>query len=109
MQYTSKDGNGNLVYSSLVIKNLRWNGAICVYKSGEFSNIYIGDGSRQGSKLFTPDNLPLLDKEGEEQNEHFEPNPEKEPVVIDPNANMDGDMQDNPDDADNDNMNADDE
>lgn len=91
MQYTKE--SGNVSYSTLVFKNLRWNGSICAFKNGEFANLYIGNGSKLDSILFDTKSLPELDKDSIEQTEQFEPNPEKEPVIEVPkNEDMDGSM-----------------
>lgn len=99
MQYNKPDGNA-VQYSTVVVKNLRWNGFLCASKSGDFVNIYIGDGSRSTSILFYPTSLKQIEKDIKEPKEQSEPNPDKEPVIIQPDTDemgMDGDNMDNED------------
>jgi len=94
MNYNTIGGNGTISYSSVVIKHLRWIGFCCVSKNGNFTNVYIGDGSRLGGILYNPLQVNELVKDPEGEVEHSEPNPDKEPVVIEPNTDMDGNMND---------------
>ena len=104
MTYNTIGGNGTVSYSTIVIKNLIWNGSICAYKNGEFINLYIGDGSRLKGTLYYPLNVNEIEKEAEEQIEHSEPNPDKEPVIEEPKK----DDEDNEEKEENDNENEDD-
>lgn len=81
MQYTSLAGN-NISYSSLLVTNVFWSGAFTVYKLGEFSNIYIGYGNRSFGGLFYPLSPGNIEKDPEGRTEYREPNPDKEPEII---------------------------
>ena len=102
MQYVN--GDNILSYSAVIIKNLRWPGSLCVAKvkiylfikqNKAFVNIYIGDGIKFGGIAFYP-NVPLeIGKESEGFDEYAEPNPDKEPEIIEDDTDeekaLDGD------------------
>lgn len=90
MQYNTIGGNGAISYSTVLIKNLRWNGSYCVARNGSFTNIYIGDGSRLGGVLYSPLQIVEIEKDPIGDIEQSEPNPDKEPVIIEPNTDIDG-------------------
>lgn len=90
MQYTIEAGS--ITYSSVMIKNLRWQGACCVSRKGMFTNVYIGNGNREGGVLFSPVQIGEIEKEPVGEGEFPEPYPDKEPVVVEVNTDMEGDM-----------------
>jgi hypothetical protein len=45
-------------YAINVIKSLRWPGAVTVSKSGEYCNIYIGDGNKREGASYGPTHVP---------------------------------------------------
>jgi hypothetical protein len=88
MQYTLP--NGSIVTnSSLLIHNLNWPGAMTIYKQGEFFNIYIGYGIRSNGNSYYPMTPNLIEQDPEGLTEYKEPNPDKEPEVIEPDSDED--------------------
>jgi hypothetical protein len=41
-----------------VVKSLRWPGAFTVAKTGKYSSIYVGDGTKRGSIAYEPTEPP---------------------------------------------------
>jgi hypothetical protein len=107
MQYTLEAGN--ISYSSVMIKNLRWLGAYCITKKGVFANIYIGNGNREGGILYYPLQINEIELDPVGEIEFSEPNPDKEPVIIEPNTDMEGNDDNMDNDNDNDENNEDDD
>ena len=70
-----------VVHAVVHITNERWPGTHCVWKEGNFCNIYVGFGVKSTDECFCPTQLEKIDKDPEDVNEHSEPNPEKEPVI----------------------------
>lgn len=81
MQYTHPNGS-NISYSSVVIQNINWPGATTVYKQGEFFNIYIGFGNKLNGSTYYPLTPDSIEADPEGLTEYKEPNPDKEPEVI---------------------------
>lgn len=81
MQYTTTQG-GNITYSSLVIKNNFWPGSTTVYRQGEFTTIYLGNGNRQYGSIYYPYKPGEIENDPEGLSEYREPNPDKEPEII---------------------------
>lgn len=81
MQYTTLQGN-NITYSSLIVQNYIWPGATTIYKLGEFNFIYIGTGIRQLGNVYYPFIPGIIEKDPEGRTEFKEPNPDKEPEII---------------------------
>lgn len=96
MQYPGP--NGNITYSSLLIANITWPGSYTVYRQGEFSFIYIGNCIRSNGLNYFPLSPGLILEDPYEKKEFNEPNPDKEPEIIesdtDKEDNMDGNMDD---------------
>ena len=80
MNYIS--GEETVVHAVIHIFNERWPGTHCVWKEGTFCNIYVGFGYKDIGECFNPTQLSKIDRDPEDLNEHKEPNPEKEPVVV---------------------------
>ena len=81
MQYTSLAGN-NITYSTLLIQNYYWPGAYNAYKIGEFSSLYIGFGFRKLGTTYYPYTPLNVEKDPEGLKEYREPNPDKDPEII---------------------------
>lgn len=78
--YNPEDGEeGNVIYAANVIKSLRWPGAYCVAKSGNYMNIYIGYGLKFGDVSYNPTSPPEVMKDPEEKPEQPEPTPLEAP------------------------------
>jgi hypothetical protein len=107
MQYTIE--TGSISYSSIMIKNLRWQGACCVSRKGQFTNVYIGNGNREGGVLFSPLQIMEIEKEPVGEEEFPEPFPDKEPVVVEVNTDDgDGDKDGNDKDMNDEDLNDED-
>lgn len=68
------------------ICNERWPGTHTVWKEGNFCNIYVGFGVKNQDVCFSPSSLEKLDKDTRDVTENAEPNPEKEPVIPEPDS-----------------------
>ena len=77
-----KGEEGAITHAVIHIFNERWPGTHCVWKEGVFCNIYIGFGYKDVGECFYPTQLTKIDKDPADVEEHREPNPEKEPVVV---------------------------
>lgn len=97
MQYNLPSGNGTTTYAAIVIKNMKWPGTTCVWKNGEFANIYVGNGIKFGGPIFIPVEPGLIVDEPEGLDEHIEPNPDKDPVIIESDSDKDPDDMDDAD------------
>lgn len=75
-----------VTHAVIHITNERWPGTHCVWKEGQFCNIYVGFGTKDTGESFYPTQLEKLDKDPEDVEEHPEPNPEKEPVIPEPDS-----------------------
>ena len=75
-----------ITHAIIHIENERWPGTHCVWKEGQFCNIYIGFGIKNVDECYYPTQLEKIDKDPEDVNEHPEPNPEKEPVIPEPDS-----------------------
>lgn len=56
-------------------------------------NVYIGHGVRFGGVLFHPTQVGKIDKDAKGLEEHPEPNPDKEPVIVEPDTEMEGEQK----------------
>lgn len=72
---------GTTSYATLVVKSLRWPGAVTVAKAGKITSIYIGYGLKRGDSSFNPTEPPMVEKDPVDQNEQPEPTPLHEPVA----------------------------
>ena len=70
-----------ITHAVIHIENERWPGTHCVWKEGQFCNIYVGMGIKNVDECYYPTQIEKIDKDPEDVNEHSEPNPEKEPVI----------------------------
>ena len=68
-------GEGTKVYATVVIKSLRWPGAVTVSKSGKFCSIYVGDGLKFGGPSYFPMEPPEVQSDPVDQIEMPEPTP----------------------------------
>ena len=84
MNYVMADNQ--ITHAVIHIENERWPGTHTVWKEGKFCNIYIGFGVKNVDECFYPTQLEKIDKDPEDVNEHSEPNPEKEPVIPEPDS-----------------------
>ena len=85
MVYNKASGDAT-VHAVIHIRNERWPGTNTVWKEGEFCNIYIGFGVKAVDECYYPTQLGKVEKDPEDVNEHPEPNPEKEPVIPEPDT-----------------------
>ena len=79
-------------YAVNVIKSLRWPGAYTVSKSGEYCNIYVGDGLKRGDTSFFPVEPPEVQSDPYDLVENPEPTPLMAPEEP---AEPDTDKEDN--------------
>lgn len=63
---------------------MTWPGAYCVSSSSGWTNIYIGYALKINQTPFQPLGPDDIKDEGEDFNEHSEPNPAKAPVIPPP-------------------------
>ena len=75
-----------ITHAVIHITNQRWPGTHTVWKEGKFCNIYIGFGVKSPDVCYSPDNLDKVDKDTRDVTENPEPNPEKEPVIPEPDS-----------------------
>lgn len=68
-------GEGTKVYATVVLKSLRWPGAVTVSKSGKFCSIYVGDGLKFGGLSYFPTEPPEVQSDPVDQIEMPEPTP----------------------------------
>lgn len=68
-------GEGTKVYATVVIKSLRWPGAVTVSKSGKFCSLYVGDGVKFGGPSYFPTEPPEVQSDPVDQIENPEPTP----------------------------------
>ena len=73
-----------VVHAVIHITNERWPGTHCVWKEGVFCNVYVGFGVKDVDECFNPTQIGKVDKDPDDVEEQNEPNPEKEPVVAEP-------------------------
>lgn len=64
-----KVGDATKVYATVVIKSLRWPGAVTVSKSGKFCSIYVGDGLKFGGISYFPIEPPEVQSDPVDQSE----------------------------------------
>ena len=100
MKYLNPSGS-EISYSTLLIRNYNWPGSATVYKQGEWSYIYIGFGIRKNSNNFYPLIPKLIGKDPEGKTEYREPNPDKEPEIIEPDTDEEKDPNENENNNDN--------
>ena len=81
-------------YASVVLKSLRWPGAMTVAKNQQYCNIYVGYGQKKGDSPLTPTEPPVICKDPDHREEHPEPYPLHEPAEPVPEPDSDA-----PDDA----------
>jgi len=63
-QYTQlAPKEGTTSYATLVIRSLRWPGAVTVAKGGKITSIYIGYGLKRGGSSFNPTEPPMVEKD----------------------------------------------
>ena len=84
MLYTKNDDT--VSHSVVLINNERWPGTNCVWKDGQFCNIYIGFGIKNAGESYYPTQLGKVDKDPNDTTEQKEPFPEKEPVIPEPDT-----------------------
>jgi len=54
-------GEGVVTYQAVVVKSLRWPGAVTVSKAGKSPvNIYVGDGIKKGDSCYNPVEPPRV-------------------------------------------------
>ena len=94
MQYTNPNSGNNISYSSLLIRNLNWPGSATIYKGGDFYSIYIGNGVRLGGNVYYPLIPNDIEKDPEDNIEYKEPNPDKEPEIIESDSDREDDVKD---------------
>lgn len=70
---------GTTSYATLVIRSLRWPGAVTVAKGGKMTSIYVGYGLKRGGSSFNPTEPPMVEKDPLDQEEQPEPTPLTEP------------------------------
>lgn len=92
-------GEGNvLTYCAVVVRSLRWPGAITVAKGDKFSSVYVGNGLKRGDACFSPTEPPEVLKDPQDQVEQPEPTPltaPEEPLEDDTDKEeVEGDEQD---------------
>lgn len=81
----------------MVLKSLRWPGAICASKGGKFTNIYVGYGLKTGDPSMNPTEPPEIQRDPEDEEEMPEPTPlypPQEPAEPDTDADKKGDDDD---------------
>lgn len=81
-QYGMKEGEGNNCYGVNVLRSLRWPGAVTVFKSGRWANIYVGDAVKAGQRSFFPAAPEDMMGEPEDPMEQFEPHPKEAPEEL---------------------------
>lgn len=70
---------GTTQYSVLMLKSLRWPGAITVTKGNNFSFVYLGYGLKRGDPSYNPTEPPEVQKDPQDQYENPEPTPLEAP------------------------------
>uniref|UniRef100_A0A7S3KFV1 Uncharacterized protein n=1 Tax=Euplotes crassus TaxID=5936 RepID=A0A7S3KFV1_EUPCR len=73
------EDEGTVTYSANVIKSLRWPGAYTVAYCGQYTNIYIGYGLKQGNVAYNPTTPPDVIEDPDENPEQPEPTPLEAP------------------------------
>lgn len=53
-------------YATLIMKSLRWPGAVTVSKGGKFTSVYVGYGMKKGGTSFEPSEPPVVAQDPEE-------------------------------------------
>ena len=86
INYIIPSNDQPITHAVIHIENERWPGTHCVWKEGKFCNIYIGYAIKNVDECFYPTQIEKIDKDPEDVNEHSEPNPEKEPVIPEPDS-----------------------
>ena len=76
-------------YASVVLKSLRWPGAMTVAKNQQYCNIYVGYGQKKGDSPLTPTEPPVICKDPDHREEHPEPYPLHEPAEPVPEPDSD--------------------
>ena len=95
---TTKEG-GTTVYSTNVLKSIRWPGAVTVCSGGRFLSIYMGNGVKMTGASYEPLAPVDIKDEPDDMAEHPEPNPKNPPK---PKLETDTDAK-NPDEQPKDN------
>lgn len=85
----------------MLIQNTNWPGSYTVYKEGHFYNIYIGNGVRLGSNMYYPLHPNEICKDPEDNEEFSEPNPNKEPDIIESDSDIEDELEDKEEKEDN--------
>ncbi len=75
-----------------MIKSTRWPGAVTVAKGGQYCNLYIGDGIKNGDNTLIPSEPPEVLNDPGQQGEQPEPNG-KDPAEKKPEAEEDSEGQ----------------
>lgn len=58
---------GTTSYATLVVRSLRWPGAVTVAKGGKITSIYIGYGLKRGDSSFNPTEPPMVERDPQDQ------------------------------------------
>ncbi|KRX04273.1 hypothetical protein PPERSA_11397 [Pseudocohnilembus persalinus] len=85
-----KDSGNIGCYGTIQIKNLTWPGAQIVCNSKTWVNIYVGYGFKQNQVPFQPVQPPMILQEGDDLEEHREPNPDKPIDELEPDSDKEG-------------------
>jgi len=70
---------GTTTYSVMVLRSLRWPGAITVTKGGKCAFCYLGYGLKRGDPSYNPTEPPEVQKDPQDQYENPEPTPLEAP------------------------------
>lgn len=69
-------------YCTLVLRSLRWPGAVTVSKGGKFTSVYVGYGMKRGGSSFNPEEPPMVEKDPQEPADQPEPQGEEPKAVV---------------------------
>lgn len=58
-----KADEGTTSYATLVLRSIRWPGAVTVSKNGKFTSVYVGYGLKRGDASFSPTEPPNVPEE----------------------------------------------
>lgn len=83
-----------LCYSTVILSNYNWPGAKTIYRNGEFTSIYIGDGVRLNSYKYYPLTPLIVESDPVGFTEFKEPNPDKEPEIIESDSDKEPEIDD---------------
>ena len=81
-------------YSTVILSNYNWPVAKTIYRNGEFTSIYIGDGIRLNSYKYNPLTPLTVESDPIGYSEFKEPNPDKEPEIIESDSDKEPEIND---------------